>query len=308
LLFVPLCITVYVVAVCIIGDLSPFHSNLNYQKSSYGHMQTRMSEVRTVEKVDILFLGSSHAYRGFDVRYYQELGLDVFNLGSSSQSPIQSKLLLDRYLEKLNPNHIIFEINVGRLASDGVESSVDIIANDRNDWHSIEMAFNIRHLKTINTLIYGFYKDVFSSEVIQEPKVRGEDEYIKGGFVAKKLKYFDKKEDYPEVDYTWRKNQLEALDEISMMASEHDVRLTFVHSPITESYYKTYPNMDQFDEYMKSVGEYINFNKILDLDDSVDFYDPRHLNQNGVEKFNRAVIDILDLKETQIYLHRAESL
>jgi len=297
LLFIPTCLLVYIIAVCIIGELSPFHTNLNYKKGSYGHMYTRISEAKQTKDVDILFLGSSHSYRGFDVRYYQDLGLSVFNLGSSSQSPIQTKLLLDRYLHLLNPKHIIFEINTGRLASDGVESSIDIIANDKNDWHSVKMAFNVKHPKTINTLIYGFYKDIFFGRKMEEPIIRGEDEYIQGGFVSKKLKYFHKTEDYPFVDYTWRKSQLKALNEIVRIAKENDVRLTFVHSPITKSYYDTYPNMKQFDDYIASLGDYINFNEILDLDDSLDFYDPRHLNKNGVEKFNLALIDTLNLKE-----------
>jgi len=80
--------------------------------------------------VDILFLGSSHSYRGFNPQYFS--GYKTFNLGSSAQTPIQTNLLLKRYLHQLNPKTIVYEVYPISLSIDGVESSSDIIANDHH--------------------------------------------------------------------------------------------------------------------------------------------------------------------------------
>ena len=45
---------------------------------------------------------------------------------------------------------------------------------------------------------------------------------------------------------------------------------------------------------MGMYSEYYNFNEILTLNDSLSFYDYDHLNQNGVELFNKKLIELLD--------------
>ena len=47
---------------------------------------------------------------------------------------------------------------------------------------------------------------------------------------------------------------------------------------------------------MTKYSTYYNFNKIVTLNDSLHFYDSHHLNQNGVEIFNKRLIKILNEK------------
>jgi hypothetical protein len=44
---------------------------------------------------------------------------------------------------------------------------------------------------------------------------------------------------------------------------------------------------------MSNYGPYYNFNKCMDLDDSLDFMDDSHLNHNGVVTFNKQLLDTL---------------
>ena len=60
---------------------------------------------------------------------------------------------------QLNPKLIVYAVDPNAFASDGVESAMDIIANDKNDRESLKMLAKINHLKVFNTLIYGYYKD-----------------------------------------------------------------------------------------------------------------------------------------------------
>ena len=90
----------------------------------------------------------------FDVRIFNSHGYNSFNLGSSAQTPIQSEQLLRKYLSKLKPKLLVFEINPSSLTSDGLESTIDIICNSHLDMNTIQMAFETKSLKVINTLLY----------------------------------------------------------------------------------------------------------------------------------------------------------
>lgn len=60
--------------------------------------------------------------------------------------------------------------------------------------------------------------------------------------------------------------------------------------------YNSYTNNNYVDSFMKSYGlPYYNFNELMQLDDSLDFNDAHQLNQNGVNKFNTKLNEILDL-------------
>ena len=46
---------------------------------------------------------------------------------------------------------------------------------------------------------------------------------------------------------------------------------------------------------MQEYSTYYNYNKLLNLNDTLDFYDDDHLNQSGVTVFNQALIKDLNL-------------
>ncbi len=80
-----------------------YPSKIKNVKGQYGHSWKRLREAKEYGDVDVLILGSSLAYREIDVRAFDSLGLKAFNLGSSSQTPLQASFLLDNYLDKLDP-------------------------------------------------------------------------------------------------------------------------------------------------------------------------------------------------------------
>lgn len=271
-------------------------SNSYYRPGSPGFMFSRLKEVKTVKDVDILFLGSSHAYRGFDTRFFTKKGYKSFNLGSLSQSPLQTKVLLDRYLAQLDPKTIIYEVYPFTFASDGVESSLDIIANDRNDKYSIKMSLEINNPKVYNTLAYALVRDFFNlNKDYKEPSHKGQDRYISGGFVEKDLTFY-KKEKHPVQKWNFNSEQFAALEDIDSILEAKNIKVFYVYAPITPSLYNSYSNNAEFDSIIQNFGIYYNFNEILTLDDSLNFYDTHHLNQNGVQLFNKSLLDIINLK------------
>ena len=277
------------------GTLLPqiFRPNLIYPIGSYGHMFSRVKEIQDFKNVDILITGSSHAYRGFDTRNFEKEGYSCFNLSSSYQTPIQTKVLLKRYLDHLNPRTIIFEVYPATFSIDGVESSLNIIANDRNDLSSIKMATDINNIKTYNTLLYGLFRDLFKmNSSFVEPSQKGDDTYISGGYVEKKpftFKHINYKEQY----WGFYKKQYDNFEEILSMIKKKNIKLILVNAPLTPALYNSYANNDKFDSIMRAYGTYYNFNELLTLDDSLHFFDADHLNQYGVAVFNKKLIEIL---------------
>jgi hypothetical protein len=275
------------------GVYNVFRSNFSYKIGAYGHLYTRVREARETKDVDILVLGSSHAYRGFDPRYFRDSGYRIFNLGSSAQTPLQAEVLLGRYLDSLHPKNIILEVYHGSFASDGVESSLDIISNDKNDRLSLAMALRMNSLRTYNTLGYGLMNDVLGlHDGFIEKKVKGDDAYINGGYIEKKISFF-RKMTYPPQNWEPNKKQFAAFERILVKIKQRNINVILVFAPVTKGFYNSFRNNGSFDSIMSSYGTYYNFNRVLQLDDSLHFHDPHHLNQKGVEIFNKKLLEIL---------------
>lgn len=295
LLFIPFIIAMYILLVCIWGEWGPgeVEKNLNYRIGSYGHTYSRLQEVKRTKNIDILFLGSSLSYRGFDVRIFKNAGHNTFNLGSSAQTPIQTEALLERYLDELNPKTIIYEVYPAFFSSDGIESSLDIIGNDQTDLESFKMALKLNHIEVYNTLAYGFYRDIFDKNSTYNEKTRKKnDTYIDGGFVEKDLEFFEYIK-YEKDTWEFNDEQFNSFKNILKLIEGRNIELILIQAPTTPSRYRSYTNNIEFDNRIKMYGDYFNFNEIVALDDSLHFYDPLHLNQNGVIVFNTKLIEVL---------------
>src|SRR5437868_5764818 len=104
-LFSIFAIAIYISLVILFGfvGLGSLKKNVNYKGSLPGHTYTRLRDADTTNNINILFIGSSHCYRGYDPRFFRSKNVRVFNLGSAAQTPIQTEILLDKYLKQLNP-------------------------------------------------------------------------------------------------------------------------------------------------------------------------------------------------------------
>ncbi len=300
-LFIGFAILFYTMAIPLWKNIfsKRFSPNINYKKGAYGHMYSRIKDLKNTNNLDVLFLGSSHSYRGFDTRIFKKNNIKSFNLGSSSQTPNQTITLLKRYLDNNTPKLIIYEVYPPTISSDGVESSIDLISNDKNDIHSYSMAFNTNNIKTWNTLLYASFRDLFKLDIsFKEPIKKGDDTYIEGGFVEKKIRYYSP-QNFNKKEISLNQKQLNQFEYIISMIKNKGIKLILVYAPIPKANYLSYTNNTYYDSLMTTYSEYYNFNKIIKLNDSLHFYDSHHLNQNGVIIFNNKLIDTL--KKQQIY-------
>jgi len=294
LYFLLAAIVVYPVLAVMTGFWLPkqYHPNLKYIRGAYGHMYSRVSEAKATQgPIDVLFLGSSHAYRGFDTRNFP--AIRSFNFGSSSQTPLQTKVLLNRYLSKLKPKKVVYEVFPFSFTQDGVESSLDIIANDRNDGNTVRMALAENNIKIYNSLFFGFANDWLGKNAdFKEPASKKEDTYIQGGFVERTIEYY-KPEQLKETKWSPKDFQMKAFEENLRFLKEQNIEVMLVFAPVTKTRYDRFTNIAYFDSVMSSYGAYYNFNKLVSLNDSLHFYDSHHLNQTGVNIFNEALYPYL---------------
>lgn len=299
----------YLLLLFIWGTFLPgyFNKNMRYKLGYYGFMHTRLREVENYKNVDILILGSSHAYRGFDPRIFKKAGFSIFNLGSSNQTPIQSYLLLKKYLPILKPKLVILEVYPEGLEMDGVESAVDIISNTPSLLDAWNQAKAVDHLTAYNTFIYTYLRQLLTNDnSFKEQLQINKDTYINGGFVERAIEYNN--DTNLMVKNQWKINpkQLSALNKSIQLMQTGKIPYPFilVQTPITHSLENTHTNQIEIDKIYSKLGTYY-YRPCPQLINSLDFYDPHHLNQNGVIKFNLQFISDLKklLKEGSIYMN-----
>lgn len=264
-----------------------------YVHNTYGQMNTRLLEVDSLSNIDGLILGSSHAYRGLDTRIFKNYGHNVFNLGSSSQTPIQSEYLYNKYYVQLNPKWVIIEVDPFSLSSDGVESSIDIIPKSKFDAQKLYFASQVPNIKVWNLILINMVYSAFGyyDQSFKDDNPLDGDLYVEGGFVEK-LNY-DKVSVgsvFPKRIVPLNNVQIHALKRLAETIQREGRRLILVQSPIRKSYYDSVELEVDYDSLMHSISpEFLNFNELEFFEDAF-FYDDHHLNQLGVDKFNESLL------------------
>lgn len=302
--FVWLCLF-YVLGIFLWGLLihPVFQENISYYRGAYGHLFSRVEDVEESGEVDIVFVGSSACYRGFDTRIFAKHGLSSFNLGSTAQSHLQTQVFLKQYITRLKPKLVIYEINTGIFQSDGLESALDLLANSSIDTHTIKMIGKVNHLKAYNTFIFSYlYQLIGQHKQYTEPKQNEIDTYIDGGYVERKMAYFhvpesSSSESAHSVTIDFSPQQLQAFEENLSFLQEKQIPFLLVRTPKTEYSNQMISNQPYFDSIVGQHGPYMDFNQYDDWDDSLHFYDAGHLNQAGVERFNEHLVKELLKKD-----------
>ena len=290
--FLLLAMLVLPVGIILWGELGPdaIKSNLKYRRGYPGHLFTRIQEIPEFGKVDILFLGSSHAYRGIDPRYFSLHGVKSFVLGSSGQTPLQAEVLIERYLDQLQPKLVVYDVSPSSFY-DGVESSLDILSNDYIDRSSLRLAWRQQHLGVYSTLFYAWYRQLLRRDKhFEENAQKGLDQYISGGYVQRNAGAYQPS---PEISREWQvnKGQVERLHQILRNLEAKGIPVLLIRAPVAHALYDSYSNNDYPDSILTTLGLYENLQNKVDLNDSLHFYDARHLNQLGVDRYNEILLD-----------------
>jgi len=261
-----------------------------------GFCLVKFRDIEKYNNVDILFLGPSHTYRGFDTRIFSENNITSFNIGSSNQSPINSYYLLKDYINKLHPDTIIYEISSETLEIDGNESSIDLISNLPFSWELVKMGLNTKNnLITVNSMISVFLNRILhplKNEI--HPTIK-DNKYISGGYVE-----FTGQTTYYEIisnplikphKSIIDNQQLKYLKILIDFIKSKNIKLIMVSTPITPEYKQSITNYDEIKNVIKNIAiekniKYIDFNDSeyfnkMELKTERHFFDYTHLNKEG---------------------------
>lgn len=293
--FILFAIFAYILLVVLFGLYAPtaLKKNLVYTLTDgYDNTYSRLEEANRTRNIDVLVLGSSHAYRGYDPRIFRLKNIKIFNLGTSAQTPLETEFLIDKFLDRLNPKVAVLDAYPKLFESDGAESMIDLLQNGHIDKDFVKMTFKINDIRSYNSLIYCSYRQIFGlNKRFVERLTIDSDRYISGGYVETYKTY--NPTITPESSNTISAKQMNAFDRTITKLKEKGVKIILVQSPVTVRSYLKRQNNDELDSLFSRKGTYYNFNKMLQLPDSL-FYNDDHLNQNGVNVFNKKLIEIME--------------
>ena len=292
LTFIPVALAGYILLLWWLGDMG-WVRTANTTMGNTGHLCSRIKDIRNYHNVDILFLGSSHCYRTFDTRTYEAAGYHCFNLGSSNQTPVQTLVLLQNYLDSLNPRYVVFEVHPDIMNNDGVESAVDLLANAPLTCEMTHMAAKTGNMKVLNTWLYALYNQKICNRLANfvEDSIIGDAAYVPGGYVEINARKFEVKR-YPRKKLTIRPEQMEALKQCISMLKERNIPYLLVEVQDAEQLRKTFLNHNWFENQMQALGPYRY--KILPMEDKVHFANSNHLYKPGIKMFNDDLLPDLE--------------
>jgi len=297
-LFAPWLICFYVISLTGVMsvDDNVFGTNISFNRGGNGHLYSKIQELDSIDQTDILVLGSSLAYRGIDPRVFKQYDQQLFNLGSSAQTHIQTEVLLKRYLNIIRPKLVIYDVSPYLFLSDGVESSLDLVSNGPLTNDLLKMVFSVNHIKVYNALIYRLASDLtgkYSEYTEQVEKYN--DTYISGGFVQKKSTSFkaDNTGIINNSSLKPKSNQISAVQRNISLIKNSGSNLVLVSAPMSNQLFNRGRDYSYLDSIINEEGDYIIFRNKLNLVDSIHFYDQSHLNAAGVNAYNDALIDSL---------------
>lgn len=265
--------------------------NVKYHLGMWDYTYTRVYEAADCKDVDVLFLGSSHCYRTFDTRFYATHGLRTFNLGTSNQTPLQTLMFLRLYLDSMSPHMVVIEVHPDCMKNDGVESSIYLENNMLPSIAMARMSFSTRNVKSVLSMGYSAVRNTLCGGYTSYVEVLEDEEnrYIPGGYVERKGGVY-RLEPHPPYYIDVKDYQVDALRECVSMLRERGVPYLLVEVPGTESLKAAYVGYDVFKEKVQCIDNYIAL-RPEGLCDTVHFYDDDHLNQQGVEMYNRCFYD-----------------
>ena len=264
----------------------------NMQRNGGQEMQMMQDLTSNQVKYDAIVLGSSHAYRGYDPRIFEQSGMNLFNAGTSSQNAKGSLVLYNEYLRN-RTDVFILDIYDPVFELEGTESNMRLIQNVPTNEAAVALVQQEFKMYTVNALLVRFAS---INPIDEAPN----NDYIKNGFCEKKgILYaveslndsiFDANEEMFEAFETMIK-QMQA-DGKRIVLCSHPLPL----SPGLRNYHDKF--LSGFTPLIERLGvPYIDLTYYTEGFGVNEFADISHLNQQGVVLYNRLLLQNSNFNE-----------
>lgn len=256
-----------------------------------GNTFQKFSDFDVNKYYDVLVIGSSHAYRGYDPEIFEKSGVELFNLGTSGQTPLNTYFLAAHYIKQGHCKLVIIDVYDGALTSDGVESTADLMQNISSTGTVLKMGIALKDPRILNMLMVRLFNSG------KKPEYKDKT-YTINGFskTYDSLKYVDQQAYC--LNEAVNPAQLYYLEKTIQYLKKQQINIKLVTHPAPVEWDRQKHKMIH-DHVMEIASrykvEYMDYFNYDGLDSRNDFYDSHHLNQSGVQKFNRILIQ--DLKQ-----------
>lgn len=245
------------------------------------------------EKFDFIFLGSSHSARAFDVRYFDNNGLNTFNLSSDSQSPLLSYYLYLAMRDSLKCDHYVVEVSPGQFTATSAEA-YEKLANAFPELnpYSLDIAIATKSIHSMFFYLMNKYRILPTSVY----KTRGGTKYIKGGYIEYPVSQIE----VPIAPGGFNlpnKTQLQYFTLLVETMKRDGKSLAVVIVPLSPFDVGANSSYQESIEIIQDVCNsfrvpFIDFNRAVRLPKDA-FYDSEHLNSKGTRLFLPTFLDQL---------------
>ncbi|MEO8066916.1 MAG: hypothetical protein ABI599_04405 [Flavobacteriales bacterium] len=259
-----------------------------------GNTYRKFLEYDPAAHYDVIVIGSSHAYRGYDPRIFREAGISMFNLGTSGQTPVNTYAILKEYITKANTGMVLLDCYENAMGMEGLESAADLSQNITSDAAVLRMFAAIHDPRILNMF-------TIRKIMANEPAAYVDSFYVDAGFSTKTDSVKGVVDYGLDLTLELGEGQPEYLVRCIRYCQELGIPILLVTHPLPHA--GNHPRHAAFHNVIDSVAkatevEYMDyaFDHGLPLDDRNHFYDHNHFNQAGVAIFNPKLIADLRAK------------
>jgi hypothetical protein len=267
----------------------------NLQRNGGQELQMMHDLTSNQTKYDAIVLGSSHAYRGYDPRIFEQLGVSMFNAGTSAQNAKGSLVLYNEYL-KDRADVFILDVYDPVFELEGTESNMRLIQNVPTNAAAFALVKQEVKVYTLNA----FAVRMASVKPIDEAP---NNDYVKNGFCEKKgILYaveplndsvFDANEEM-FVAFEKMVKQMQA-DGKRIVLCSHPLPV----SPGLHNYHDKF--LARFTPLIERLGvPYIDLSFYTEGFGINEFADISHMNQQGVVLYNQLLFQNTTFREAVI--------
>jgi hypothetical protein len=256
-----------------------------------GQESLMTNDFNPFEPYDVVVLGSSHAYRGYDPRVFSKHGWSIFNAGSSAQHPRISFTILEELVaHSPSKPFIIIDVFDKILEMDGKESSGRMLVNCAQ-W---PLANTILHGQFDVVALNNYCARVFANHSKLELQV---SDYAGLGYCSKETVLAAGPEEV-KYQFSGNKSTIAELEKCLLWLNQNSFSFVLVSHPM--------PAQEGFADYhtpaatmLKSLASkyntvFLDYTQLAGFSNENRFFaDATHLNQTGVEFFNNILIDTL---------------
>jgi hypothetical protein len=257
----------------------------NLQRNGGQELQMMRDLTSNSTKYDAIVLGSSHAYRGYDPRIFEQAGVSVFNAGTSAQNAKGSLVLYNEYL-KDRADVFILDIYDPVFELEGTESNMRLIQNVPTNTAAFALVKQEVNMYTLNALAVRLASLNVKDEA---PNA----DYIKNGFCEKKGILYAVE---PLNDSVFNANEemFLAFEKMIKQMQSEGKRIVLCSHPLPAStglcnYHEKF--LARFSPIIERLGvPYIDLTYYTEGFGINEFADLSHLNQQGVELYNSLLL------------------